>query len=438
MIRLTTTTQTLEIVLSGAVTTNELPVVVSYSDKTTTSYNGGTQLANTNGTTPVTICAAPGASTVRDIDFITVKNADTVAASITISFDNNGTGYELVSLDLAAGDQAIYVHGSGWQVVNSDGELKTSGSGAGGGSSGETTDFNLGTVSSGTITPNPSDSYTQTVVNGGAFTLAATAQTGRLLLLLTNNASAGAVTFSGFDKEIDGDTIGTTVNNRYAIFIWSVGGSKFYEVKTIFSSPSITFTDSDGSASDLTTYTFTSKSIGTENPTRKVIVSVSSIADALGSTSISSLTVGGISATVAVSQVSGDGGFCGLAIADVPTGTTASVVVTMANLQSRMGIGVWAAYDLTSSTPTDTATSTADPASLNLDLVAGDIAVAAVFNNTNGTATWTGATERFDAIIDGAQYSGADFSAVSDEAPRTIECDYSATSRDVGVSAAWR
>lgn len=164
MIRLTTTTQTLEIVLAGAVTTNELPVVVSYSDKTATTYDGGTQPANTNGTTPVTICAAPSASTVRDIDFITVKNADTVAASITISFDNNGTGYELVSLDLAVGDQAIYVHGSGWQAIGIDGQLKTSGTGGGSGT--VTSVGGTGTVNGITLTG--------TVTSSGNLTLGGT------------------------------------------------------------------------------------------------------------------------------------------------------------------------------------------------------------------------------------------------------------------------
>jgi len=61
MIRLDTTTRKLQVVLAGAVSTNQLPVVVSYSDKTSTTYNGATQTAQTNGTTAVDICAARSA-----------------------------------------------------------------------------------------------------------------------------------------------------------------------------------------------------------------------------------------------------------------------------------------------------------------------------------------------------------------------------------------
>lgn len=134
MIRLDATTRKLQIVLAGAVTTNQLAVMVSYSDKTSTTYNGGTQLATTNDTTPVDICAAPAASTIRDIDNVNIRNTDTAAATVTVLYDNNGTDSEIVEFDLAVGDQAVYVHGAGWQVIDYSGALKTAGGGGGAGS----------------------------------------------------------------------------------------------------------------------------------------------------------------------------------------------------------------------------------------------------------------------------------------------------------------
>ena len=41
MIRLNSTTRTLQLFLAGAVTTNQLQVTVCYSDQTTTTYLGG-------------------------------------------------------------------------------------------------------------------------------------------------------------------------------------------------------------------------------------------------------------------------------------------------------------------------------------------------------------------------------------------------------------
>jgi len=125
MIRLDATTRKLQAVLAGAVTTNQLPCTVSYSDKTSTDYVGATQLTNTNSTTAVDICAAPGASTVRDIDYLSIRNRDTAAATVTVMLDDNGTDYEIVKAALAVGDSLIYTHGDGWRTVDSFGQVKS-------------------------------------------------------------------------------------------------------------------------------------------------------------------------------------------------------------------------------------------------------------------------------------------------------------------------
>ena len=145
MIRLDATTRKLQAVLAGAVTTNQLHCVVCYSDHTTTAYPGGTQLTSTNNTTAVDICDAPAASTVRDIDYIGVRNRDTAAATVTVMIDSSGADSETVKATLAVGDQLIYTHGTGWQVIASDGTLKT-GAGLADGDKGDIT------VASGTWT----------------------------------------------------------------------------------------------------------------------------------------------------------------------------------------------------------------------------------------------------------------------------------------------
>lgn len=124
MIRLTATTQKLQAVLAGAVTTNSLPIVVSWSDKTSTTYNGGTTNGIVSGTSAADICAAPAASTVRDIDSIQINNVDTASATITVRYNDNSTLYTLVKITLAVGDQLIYTHGSGWACTDSTGALK--------------------------------------------------------------------------------------------------------------------------------------------------------------------------------------------------------------------------------------------------------------------------------------------------------------------------
>jgi hypothetical protein len=124
MLRLDTTTRKLQIVLSGAITTNQLPVMVMYSDRTSTEYSGAAQLSNTNSTTAVDICAAPAASTVRDVDYLSVRNSDTVSATVTIRYNDNATIYLIVSAILAVGDQLVFTHGDGWRVVDASGQTK--------------------------------------------------------------------------------------------------------------------------------------------------------------------------------------------------------------------------------------------------------------------------------------------------------------------------
>lgn len=126
MLRLDATTKSLELVLGGAHTTNALPIVVSWSDKTSTTYNGGSTTSASNGTTGVTIVAAPAASTIRDIDSINVHNADTVATTVTVRVNDNSTLRTVMKATLAVGDQLYYCHGSSWSVIDSTGAVRMS------------------------------------------------------------------------------------------------------------------------------------------------------------------------------------------------------------------------------------------------------------------------------------------------------------------------
>ena len=124
MIRLDTINRSIQLFLGAAKTTNNLQIVVSYSDQTSASYLGATQLSNSNGTTPVTICNAPAASTIRDIDMITVLNTDTVYQVVTIQYLDTATTYKILDIQLNVGDKLTWTHGSAWQVVDNSGNVK--------------------------------------------------------------------------------------------------------------------------------------------------------------------------------------------------------------------------------------------------------------------------------------------------------------------------
>lgn len=114
MIILTETTDNLQVVLGVAVTTNQLQCVSSWRDVTTTSYTPGRTVAVTNSTTDVNIVPAPGASTQRVVDMVSIYNADTVPATVTIKLDANGTEYIIYQQTIANGEFIKYVEGAGW------------------------------------------------------------------------------------------------------------------------------------------------------------------------------------------------------------------------------------------------------------------------------------------------------------------------------------
>lgn len=153
----------------------------------------------------------------------------------------------------------------------------------------------------------------------------------------------------------------------------------------------VDWTDSDGTLSASSpTHTFSSVAIGTAHATRQVFVATYyDVATAV--------TVGGISASVVVSAT---GNFLRLWRAAVPTGTTASIAVTSSGT-GRLAIQVWAAYNLRSTTPHDTAAysaganATTHTTTINKADKGILIAAAGTAGNPGFLCTsWTGATLR--------------------------------------------
>ncbi len=172
--------------------------------------------------------------------------------------------------------------------------------------------------------------------------------------------------------------------------------------------PSVDWTDSDGTTTAADpTHTFSGVAIGAAHGTRQVFV-------ATYYDPSTAVTVGGVTAS---SVVTVTGNFLRLWRASVPTGTTASVVVTRSG-SGRLAIQVWAAYNLRSTTPHDTAsyeaggaatshTTTINTANKGILIAASGTAV------TTGVtvSSWTGATLRnnrrlvigsFDILLSGA------------------------------------
>jgi hypothetical protein len=81
----------------------------------------------------------------------------------------------------------------------------------------------LTTITTGTLTIDPRARPLQHYVNGGAHTLAPSANVGSCIVDITNNGSAGAITTSGFTR-VTGDFFTTTNTHKFRCHI-SVGNN---------------------------------------------------------------------------------------------------------------------------------------------------------------------------------------------------------------------
>jgi hypothetical protein len=124
MIILSQTTDNLQIVLAGNITTNQLQCSTFWRDVTETTYVPGRTIAATNNTTDVNIVAAPAESTQRIIDYISIYNADTVNATVTVKLDANGTECILFKGVIATGEMLQYNDKNGFTVMTIAGAIK--------------------------------------------------------------------------------------------------------------------------------------------------------------------------------------------------------------------------------------------------------------------------------------------------------------------------
>ena len=98
------TTKTITAVMSGAAATNNPDFTAAWADSTSSSLTEGASDGALNGTSSVTLVAAPASSTRRVIKWITIQNKDTAAVTVTINYDNNGTVRQIAKVTLAPND----------------------------------------------------------------------------------------------------------------------------------------------------------------------------------------------------------------------------------------------------------------------------------------------------------------------------------------------
>ena len=180
--------QYLKVKLGSVVTTNELPVLVSYIDQyfsTERTTKTPTSVGSlTNGTAYIDALSGQEANT-SIIKHICIKNNDTTSKKVYVSYFEDILECVLIEVTLAVRDTLTYDE-DGWKVVDSQGRLKTIGSG--------------GSCAAGTV-ENSDASYTDSVPSGG------------LLVLpdeVLNIYASGVLNFTGLYVPLSNQTINIT------------------------------------------------------------------------------------------------------------------------------------------------------------------------------------------------------------------------------------
>ncbi len=215
---------------------------------------------------------------------------------------------------------------------------------------------------------------------------------------------------------------------------------------TVTSSGALTYAwrDESGDATDTNSYSFASQAIGAEADRDYVLVFVFGRLTGTPSATISSVTIGGVSATQRGTSTApaSDTTIVALFSAVVPSGTTATVGVTFSATMSRCVISVYTIKGNSSITPTATTANyigSATGLNLNVATPSGNsvILAASYAAATDNTMTWTGLDKDFEAYYEGANVSSGS-RAYASAGTQTVQMTFGAATHQVGLSAVFQ
>jgi hypothetical protein len=164
------------------------------------------------------------------------KNATTGGFALTLK-TSGGTG-----ISIANGDTMLLMC-DGTNVIDAIGFMNLAGLAVGAlalngnvtlGTSGRlvAVSKDLGTITTGTVTPDPRVSSLHHYTNNGAHTLAPSTNKGSTIVEITNDASAAAITTSGFTK-VAGDAFTTVNGDRFLCSIVIAQNAKLLTVQQV-------------------------------------------------------------------------------------------------------------------------------------------------------------------------------------------------------------
>jgi hypothetical protein len=122
---LLTSTDSLQVLLAGAVAANQGVLYAAFVDVDAASFAAsaaGNSSGVTNNTTAVSWCAASASGKFRQIKYLSLYNADTASITATVRVNDGTNNRTLVTVTLAPGERIAYVDGHGFTTFNAAGQ----------------------------------------------------------------------------------------------------------------------------------------------------------------------------------------------------------------------------------------------------------------------------------------------------------------------------
>lgn len=146
-----------------------------------------------------------------DLILLSGANITTAAGDVSEWVEYIAAGWRMTNYERADGTPLVSSTASNVALLDTENQALTGGF--------TITPKDIGTVSSGTTTPDPGDCPQQKMVNGGASDIAASSVLGSTIVSVTNNGSAGALSNSGFDQVYAWGLLTTTDTETFDLLI---------------------------------------------------------------------------------------------------------------------------------------------------------------------------------------------------------------------------
>ena len=126
MITLVSTTQKLQVVLAGSSSSTGAQINASFYDENMEGVDTkqGSKQSVSNNTTDVDIVAAPAQNFVRNVEYISIYNADTITSTVTVKIDDGVTETIIIKAALATLESLHYDNQGGWYALTAAGARK--------------------------------------------------------------------------------------------------------------------------------------------------------------------------------------------------------------------------------------------------------------------------------------------------------------------------